>query len=131
MKSLKDIEKLGPEELDAVSLDESIVVPESFTDRVGENMDAVRKMEILKGEKRSGRLMKTVGIAAAAAAVAGIGFATAGWTPEPKDTFDDPYLAYAELEKAFETMSESVGKGLAMAGKSEEIIDRTVSVFSE
>ena len=53
-----------------------------------------------------------------------------GWENEPKDTFDDPYLAYAELEKAFTRMSGEIRKGVSMAQQSEEIIEKTASVFS-
>ena len=63
--------------------------------------------------------------------IVGISFGTAKWYNEPKDTFDDPYLAYAELEKAFAKISSGMQKGIALADKSEEIIDKTNSVFSE
>ena len=63
------------------------------------------------------------------AVVAGIGLGIAKWQNEPKDTFDDPYMAYAELEKAFAIMSGGVQKGLAMAEESEEALDKVTSVF--
>jgi hypothetical protein len=72
-----------------------------------------------------------IGVAASVLLLIGIGLGIARWQSEPKDTFTDPYLAYAELEKAFSTMSEGMNKALAMADKSETIIDRATSVFTE
>ena len=61
--------------------------------------------------------------------MAGIVFGIARWQNEPKDTFDDPYMAYAELEKAFAIMSGGVQKALAMAEESEAALDKVTSVF--
>ena len=72
-----------------------------------------------------------IGAAAAVTLLAGTALGIVNWQNQPKDTFDDPYLAYAELEKAFATMSDSLQKGLAMADKSEDIIDRTINVFED
>ena len=63
------------------------------------------------------------------AVIAGIGLGIAQWQNEPKDTFDDPYMAYAELEKAFAIMSGGVQKALAMAEESEAALDKVTSVF--
>ena len=85
----------------------------------------------MKEEPRKIRLAPVIGVAASVLLLIGIGLGIARWQSEPKDTFTDPYLAYAELEKAFSTMSEGMNKALAMADKSETIIDRATSVFSE
>jgi len=119
MKSLKDIEKITLEELEAVSLDETVAVPEGLTQRIRENLDVRRKR----------RVVFAAGAAASVALVAGIGFGIARWQNEPKDTFDDPYLAYAELEKAFARMSGEIQKGLAMAEESEAAMDKVTSIF--
>lgn len=131
MKSLKEIEDISLEELDAVSQDEAITVPEGFRQRLEAELDAQDKLETMKEEPRKIRLVPVIGVAASVLLVIGIGLGIARWQSEPKDTFTDPYLAYAELEKAFSTMSEGMNKALAMADKSETIIDRATSVFSE
>ena len=131
MKSLKEIEDISLEELDAVSQDEAIAVPEGFRQRLEAELDAQNKLETLKEEPRKIRLVPVIGVAASVLLLIGIGLGIARWQSEPKDTFTDPYLAYAELEKAFSTMSEGMNKALAMADKSETIIDRATSVFSE
>lgn len=131
MKSLKEIEDISLEELEAVSQDEAIAVPEGFRQRLEAELDAQNKLETMKEEPRKIRLAPVIGVAASVLLLIGIGLGIARWQSEPKDTFTDPYLAYAELEKAFSTMSEGMNKALAMADKSETIIDRATSVFSE
>ena len=131
MKSLKEIEDISLEQLEAVSQDETIAVPEGFRQRLEAELDAQDKLETMKEEPRRIRLVLVIGVAASVLLLMGIGLGIARWQSEPKDTFTDPYLAYAELEKAFSTMSEGMNKALAMADKSETIIDRATSVFSE
>ena len=131
MKSLKEIEDISLEQLEAVSQDEAITVPEGFRQRLEAELDAQNKLETMKEEPRKIRLVPVIGVAASVLLLIGIGLGIARWQSEPKDTFTDPYLAYAELEKAFSTMSEGMNKALAMADKSETIIDRATSVFSE
>ena len=131
MKSLKEIEDISLEQLEAVSQDEAIAVPEGFRQRLEAELDAQNQLETMKEEPRKIRLAPVIGVAASVLLLIGIGLGIARWQSEPKDTFTDPYLAYAELEKAFSTMSEGMNKALAMADKSETIIDRATSVFSE
>lgn len=131
MKSLKEIEDISLEQLEAVSQDEAMAVPEGFRQRLEAELDAQTKLETMKEEPRKIRLVPVIGVAASVLLLIGIGLGIARWQSEPKDTFTDPYLAYAELEKAFSTMSEGMNKALAMADKSETIIDRATSVFSE
>lgn len=131
MKSLKEIEDISLEELEAVSQDEAIAVPEGFRQRLEAELESQRRLETLKEEPRKIRLVPVIGVAASVLLLIGIGLGIARWQSEPKDTFTDPYLAYAELEKAFSTMAEGMNKALAMADKSETIIDRATSVFSE
>ena len=120
MKSIKEIENMSLEQLEAVSMDEDIAVPEGF---------ATRLENSLEGRKGKVKVVRFVAAAASVAVLAGVGFGIARWQNEPKDTFDDPYMAYAELEKAFATMSGGVQKALAMAEESEAALDKVTSVF--
>ena len=120
MKSIKEIERMTLEELEAVSMDEDIAVPEGFRERMESR---------LKSREAGRKSLRIMTVAAAASLLVGIGFGLAGINDEPKDTFDDPYLAYAELEKTFARMSEGVQKGLAMAEESEAALDKVSSVF--
>jgi hypothetical protein len=131
MKSIKEIENMSLEELIAVSLDEATAVPEGFAERIGKQVEAHKIARDLENDADRVNTVRWIGAAAAVTLLAGTALGVANWQKQPKDTFDDPYLAYAELEKAFATMSDSLQKGLAMADKSEDIIDRTINVFEE
>ena len=131
MKSIKEIENMSLEELIAVSSDEAIAVPEGFAERIGRQVEAYKIAKDLENDADRVKTVRWIGAAAAVTLLAGTALGIANWQNRPKDTFDDPYLAYAELEKAFATMSDSLQKGLAMAEKSEDIIDRTINVFEE
>ena len=131
MKSIKEIENMSLEELIAVSSDEATAVPEGFAERIGRQVEAQKIAKDLEYGADRTRTVRWIGAAAAVTLLAGTALGIANWQNQPKDTFDDPYLAYAELEKAFATMSEGIQKGLAMADKSEDIIDKTITVFEE
>ena len=106
MKSIKEIENMSLEQLEAVSMDESIAVPEGFTSRLENRLD---------GRNDKVRVVRFVATAASAAILAGVGFGIAKWQDEPKDTYNDPYLACAELERAFEMISTGINQSLEMA----------------
>ena len=131
MKSIKEIENMSLEELIAVSSDEATAVPEGFAERIGKQVEAQKIARNLENDADRVRTVRCIGAAAAVTLLAGTALGIVNWQNQPKDTFDDPYLAYAELEKAFATMSDSLQKVLAMADKSEGIIDRTINVFEE
>ena len=121
------------EQLEAVSMDESIAVPDGFAIRLKENLGAAETIGLLteneSGSQSAGKMARYAAAAASVAILAGAGLGIARWQSEPKDTFDDPYMAYAELERAFATMSGGVQKALAMAEESEAALDKVVSVF--
>ena len=132
MKSSKDIENMSLEQLEAASMDEYISVPDGFASRLEDGLEVLERLTEDESRKDGRvRMVRVLSAAAAAALLVGAGLGLSGRQDEPEDTFTDPYLAYAELEKAFAIMSGEIHKGLAMAEKSEEIIDRTSSVFSE
>ena len=132
MKSSKDIENMSLEHLEAASMDENISVPDGFASRLEDGLEVLERLTEDESRKAGRvRMVRVLSAAAAAALLVGVGLGLSGRQDEPEDTFTDPYLAYAELEKAFAIMSGEIHKGLAMAEKSEEIIDRTSSVFSE
>lgn len=131
MKSIKEIENMSLEELIAVSSDEATAVPEGFAERIGKQVEAHKIAKDLENDADRVKTVRWIGAAAAVTLLAGTALGIVNWQNQPKDTFDDPYLAYAELEKAFATMSDSLQKGIAMADKSEDIIDRTINVFED
>ena len=117
MKSIQEIEYMSLEQLEAVSMDEGIVVPEGFESQLREDFGTLERLT--SDDAEYGLKVRTVRIisvaAASVAVIAGIGLGIAGWQDEPKDTYNDPYLAYAELEKAFEMISTGINKSMDMA----------------
>ena len=112
MKSIDEITRLSAEDLERISLDESIPVPEELSARV---QAAVRKPVR--------RWVLPAGIAAAVATLIAVGL-TLTQNPEPIDTFDDPYLAYAEVEKVFAKISGTVAYGAEKVSQSEQTLDK-------
>ena len=130
MKSVKDMENMSLEQLEAVSMDENIMVPEGFAERLKEDIGTLERLTENEPHKAGHvRTLRIASIAAAVALLAGVGFGIARWHSEPKDTFDDPYLAYAELEKAFARVSDGMQRGLAMVEESEAAMDKVTSIF--
>ena len=117
MKSIKDIEHITTEDLEAISLDEKIVVPHTLNYKI--------QSRILSKKKKTYSLISV----AAAISIIVTGLSLSLLNDEPKDTFDNPYLAYAELEKAFATMSEGMKKGMDMVETSESVIKKSTEIF--
>ena len=110
MKNIDEISRLTADDLERISLDESITVPEELSRKV---QQAVRS--------RTLRWAVPTGIAAAIAVLLAVGLTR---NPEPKDTFDDPYLAYAEVEKVFSKISDTVTYGADKISESEATLDK-------
>ena len=117
MKSIDEITRLSAEDLERISLDESIPVPEELSARV---QAAVRAAD-RQAQRR--RWVLPAGIAAAVATLVAVGL-TLTRNPEPMDTFDDPYLAYAEVEKVFSKISGTVAYGAEKVSQSEQTLDK-------
>ena len=117
MKTIDEITRLSAEDLERISLDESIPVPEELSGKVREAVQAADR----QAQRR--RWALPAGIAAAVAVLVAVGL-TLTWNPEPKDTFDDPYLAYAEVEKVFSKISGAVAYGAEKVNESEQTLDK-------
>ena len=118
------------EELMAVSSDEATAVPEGFAERIKRQVEVQKIAKDLENDTNRTRTVRWIGAAAAVTHLAGTALGIASRQNQPKDTFADPYLAYAALEQAFATMSEGLQKGIAMADMSEDIMGNATSVFA-
>ena len=107
MKSIRDIEKLSVEDLLNIGDNEHIPVPADLAVRL---------------PSRNRRTYFWSAAAAIAILVAGVaGLHRPG---EPKDTFDDPYLAYATVEQALGRISGTMNQASAKVQKAEATIDK-------
>ncbi len=128
MKTIEDIEKMSAEELEQLFEDRSQDAPEGLEARIGAAVTAAAAREAWGGEapRRAQRWLPWA-VAAACAA-----FALAVFTPpRPKDSFDDPALAYAEVEKAFQLISEKMNQGRAIAEKAQEPVEFLTEAFNK
>ena len=132
MKTLEEIEKLTPEELERLAAAQPAPVPEGLQARLRAALAAQEFAAEASPRPRTPRWVPAAALAGAAAAT------TLLLTlPQrgPKDTFDDPYLAYAEVQKAFSTISDKLTGGLelaasqteTLAGKPQSILDKIQS----
>ena len=101
---MKDIQDMNFEELAAIAGDKSIPVLEDLRKDISVTLDT---LEIVGNGTavRKRRLLTACSIAASIALCAFAGMEMIDREPRPEDTFDDPYLAYAQLEKAFDLIS--------------------------
>lgn len=131
MKHIKDIEFMTPEELEIAALAESAPVPEGLESRIKETLAAKAATE---AAPRSAGFRDRFGWAPAVAlaAFAAIAILIAIPGNSPKDTFDDPAMAYAQVEAVFKDISGRIASGMdkvsqaeAIASKPSEIINKT------
>ena len=130
MKKIEDMERMSFEELDRISGDGSIKVPEGLSGRLEAGIAGLAAGDSVR--KNSGFGLRTVMISLAGAAAAVVlGVLTFGGRGAPADTFDDPRLAYAEVEKSFSLISEKLEKGAGVLleaapefNRPKEIIDK-------
>jgi hypothetical protein len=121
MKWIEDIEKLTLQELEAISDDTSIKVPEDLSKSLAELLGAA---ELSKPR----RPLLRWAIAAAVAAALGLGIYFS-IPKSPRDTFSDPYLAYAEVQQAFELISQKSNKAAEIAGKAVPVMEKTEEII--
>ena len=108
MKRIEDIEKLSAEDLLRIGADESVPLPEDLQVRL----------------PRPGRTVRGWSIAAAATVMVGIACWSLSRPAEPKDTFDDPYLAYAAVEQALMKTSAHMQAAAQKVYETENVIDQ-------
>ena len=95
MKSIDEIREMSLDELERISIEGSVDIPSNLS---GRSEDLIRR------QRRDRYLGGLAGFVAGAAVLIGL-LGSGGTTP--KDTYSDPYLAYAEVEKAFATIGSA------------------------
>lgn len=127
MKRLEDIEKMDWQELENAASQENIPVPAGLGKRIAEMLTA-RAIAAEPAPKKAGRRVLWAAVAAAAVLAGVLALPTAG-SPEPKDSFDDPYLAYAEVEKAFQLIGQKMSDGLDRAGEVQALVEKPLQIL--
>ncbi|MBR3302673.1 MAG: hypothetical protein IKI67_00600 [Bacteroidales bacterium] len=129
MKKIKDIEKISDLELEKIALDDDLCTPpdglqsklEQFIDtQVAESRNNYRMQRI-----------RWISVAAAAIVVAAILLPKTFKSKELKDTFNDPHLAYAELKKTFNLISEKISDVSEKAIEAEQIMTKPIEIINK
>ena len=129
MKRLEDLEKMDWQELETAALQEDISVPEGLEKRISEKLTA-RAIVAEPAPKKTGRRILWTAVAAAAVLAAVLALPSVG-AREPKDTFDDPQLAYAQVEEAFQLIGQHMAKGLACADDAQALVEKPKQILNK
>lgn len=124
MKRIEDIERMSLEDLMEIADDSSVKAADGLTEKISEGISATEIMR--DGRNRARFAAGAVSIAVAA------GLAILLALPhQPKDTFDDPALAYAELEKTFAYISGKIDRGLDIVEEASPALERPSEVINK
>lgn len=139
MKRLEDIERLSIPDFDRIASDERVKVPDSLKHDIAVT---ARALEMLSREeekpednkvfhRKYRKILKMISYPAAAIAIItiGMGISFQDSISTPKDTFNDPNLAYKQMEQVFGFISEKMSTGLAIADAAEPVIDKTLNAL--
>ena len=127
MKRIEDIEKMEPEQLEEAALKENIPVPEGLKESI---LSAIAANEAMGESAPARRLQWAPYVAfAAAAAVAAAVIIPNSREPRLRDTYDDPYLAYAQVEATFQKISDKMAVGVLLAAKAEETAEKPIQII--
>ena len=139
MKRLEDIEKLSMLDLERIASDESIKVPTTLKHDIAVTARALemasKEEEEVKethvSRKRYRKILSMISYPAAAVAIVTIGMRISfqDTITTPKDTFDDPKMAYAQMEQVFGFISEKMNTGMDIADAAEPVIDKTINAL--
>ena len=130
MKSIEELEKLEWEELEKAALQEPAPIPEGLQQRIAQALAADTAAREVQAHRFPVRTVSFTALAAAAALAAVLIIPSLGKS-EPKDTFDDPYLAYAEVERVFQSISDKMATGVDIAREAKPVADKTLNVLDK
>ena len=129
MRRIEDIEKMSLEELESIGMDERAQVPSDLQTelRAGLLANALQSGSAQMNRRRTPVLY---GVYALVPLALALFLVLMPGMSRPKDTFSDPALAYAELEKAFDIISAKANEGLELAGRAEMEMNKAIEVYN-
>lgn len=130
MKRIDDIEKMNLEELEQVSVDGPAEVPGGFEEKIRNGLLAAAADEELRKEKRPVRRIVSFSALVSGLAVAACLLVWFAFPDQPKDTFDDPRMAYAELERTLSYVSAKMEQGVSKVTVVENVMDKTSNILN-
>lgn len=138
MKDINEIERLSPEDLERIASDASVRVPSDLKASLEALAGAAEFAQPEKAPVETEPVVRKAGIfrpllwgipAAAAALVAAV-IVFRSVPKEPEDTFSDPYLAYAEVQKAFGQISQKGEAAATIAGNAVPVMEKTEDLLN-
>lgn len=131
MKRIEDIEKMSLEELEAAASETRVAVPEGLEDRIRASLAAKSAVEekTLAEKNRRGWIPYASVAVAASLATAFVIYRIED--SRLKDTYNDPYLAYAQVEDAFRMISDKMAVGMDLASKADETAEKTIEIINK
>lgn len=136
MKDIGKIERLTPEDLERIASDESVRVPADLKASLEALAGAAELLDerpaaagVIPGLAEK-RLARNAWYWAAPAVAAALVAAVLVFRSQPKDTFSDPYLAYAEVQKAFGQISQKGEEAAAIAGNAVPVMEKTEDLLN-
>ena len=134
MKRIEDIEKMGLEELEAAAMEEKVEVPQGLAGRIQERIlaaELAKEPPIEKPQIQRKRILQYSGIAAAAVVVLALVLLKPRMEKDTlQDTFDDPYMAYAQVEKAFAEISSKMTLGVEMVAQVKPLAEKPMEILN-
>lgn len=126
---------------------QDIPLPQGLEERIGQHIDRLAKAAAAGGDKEPARILRasgstgrrltgtvllrwTAGIAASLALAVGIGLYLQN-ADRPRDTFDNPELAYAEARRAFDLFGAAFDKGEQHVEKAENTVQTVQAKLSK
>lgn len=138
MKDINEIERLSPEDLERIASDTSVRVPSDLKASLEALAGAAEFAQPEKVPVETEPVVRKAGIfrpllwgipAVAAALVAAV-LVFRSVPKEPEDTFSDPYLAYAEVQKAFGQISQKGEAAATIAGNAVPVMEKTEDLLN-
>lgn len=120
------------EDLLKLASDNSVPVPSGLESRIAETLLSQKIAENAgKGDTpaTSLRTRWITGLAVAAACTVAAVFLHNPAKTELKDTFDDPYLAYAEVEKTFNRISSEMSKAADKTAQAARKMEKPIEII--
>ena len=137
MKRLEDIENLSILDFERIASDESIKVPQTLRHDIAVTARALEMSSKEEDEVKENmnvshrsfkKILRMISYPVAAAAIITIGMRLS-FHDTPKDTFDDPMMAYIQMEQVFGFISEKMNTGMDIADAAEPVIDKTINAL--
>lgn len=127
MKMIQDIEKLQEDELEMAALGEDITIPAGLEERI---KAAIAAKETVKPKAVPVRWIPYAALAVAAGLAAVVLIHHDG-SGKLQDTFEDPYLAYAQVEATFQKISDKMAIGVDMVAKAEHAAEKPMEIINK